>query len=170
MIAKNKNQRKNQRKKELREFCKGLKVFKADKRNSLTFKLEEDDSYAASEVSSDLANKSMTVVVKKGMSADDVWKRIIYYTTDLFPNMEISDKSAGWVRSAWELQSFAYATIRTKIEIKEVPGMDDLTYRVTLKSEYAWKSCGLNDQCFKQWDRILKRYKQSVEDLVNALK
>jgi hypothetical protein len=149
---------------------KTVKVFKSDKRNTLTFTLEIDESWAASDVSSDLANKSMTVVVKQGMDANEVWKRIIYYTSDLFPNMEISDKSAGWIRSAWEIQSFRYVTIRTRIEIKEVPGQDDLRYRVQLKSEYAWNDCGRNDQCFKQWDRVLKRFKQSIEDLVNSLK
>lgn len=149
---------------------KTVKVYKTDKSRTLTYKLDVDDSFAASEGSSDLANKTMTVVVRKGMDADAVWKRIIYYTTDLFPNMEITDKSAGWIRSAWEVQSFAYVLIRTRIEIKEVPGMDDLTYKVTLRSEYALKTCGLDDQCFTQWDRILKKYKQSVEDLVNGLR
>lgn len=149
---------------------KTVRVYKANKSKSLTFKLEVNDSWAASETSSDLANKSMSVTVREGMSADEVWKRIIYYTSDLFPNMEISDKSAGWIRSSWELQTFAYCTIRTRIEIKEVPGLDNLTYKVTLRSQYAWNDCGLDDQCFKEWDRILKKYKQAVEDLVNALR
>ena len=149
---------------------KTVRVYKADKSNTLTFKLEIDDSWAASETSSDLANKSMSVIVREGMNADDVWKRIIYYTSDLFPNMEISDKSAGWIRSSWELQTFAYSTIRTRIEIKEVPGQDDLRYKVTLRSEYAWNDCGLDDQCFKAWDRVLKKYKQAIEDLVSALR
>ena len=57
---------------------KTVRVYKADKSKTLTFKLEIDDSWAASETSSDLANKSMSVVVRDGLSADDVWKRIIY--------------------------------------------------------------------------------------------
>lgn len=149
---------------------KTVRIFKNDKNRTYTFKLEADESFAASETGSDLANKSMSVIVREGMSADDVWKSIIYYTTDLFPNLEISDKSAGWIRSAWELQTFAYCTVRTRIEIKEVPGQDDLRYRVLLRSEYALNDCGLDDQCFKEWDRILKKYKQAIEDLVNALR
>lgn len=149
---------------------KTVRVYKADKSKTLTFKLQEDEAWGASETSSDLANKPMTVVVREGMDANAVWKRIIYYTTDLFPNMEISDKDAGWIRSSWELQTFAYSTIRTRIEIKEVPGQDDLRYKVTLRSEYANNDCGLNEQCFKQWDRVLKKYKQAIEDLVNALR
>jgi hypothetical protein len=151
-------------------ISKSVKVFKNDSRNTLTYKLELDDSYSASDASSDLANKRMAVIVKKGMSADEVWKRISYYVTELFPDLQIQDKSAGWVRSAWVIQQFNYVLIRTRIEIKEVPGQDDLTYTVTLSSEYAWNDCGRDDQCFKQWDRVLKKYKQSIEDLVNGLK
>ena len=149
---------------------KTVRVYKADKSKTLTFTLQEDEAWSASETSSDLANKPMTVIVKEGMDANEVWKRIIYYTTDLFPNMEISDKDAGWIRSSWELQTFPYSTIRTRIEIKEVPGQGDLRYKVTLRSEYANNDCGLNEQCFKQWERVLKKYKQAIEDLVNALR
>ena len=147
-----------------------VRVYKSDRSKTLTYKLLEDEAWISSESSSDLANKSMTVVVREGMDAAEVWKRILYYTSELFPNMEISDKDAGWIRSAWELQSFAFSTVRTRIEIKEVPGQGDLRYKVTLHSEYANKECGLNDQCFKKWDRVVKKYKQAIEDLVNALK
>jgi hypothetical protein len=149
---------------------KTVRVYKSDRSKTLTYKLLEDEAWIASEISSDLANKSMTVVVREGMDAEEVWKRIIYYISELFPNMEISDKDAGWVRSAWELQPFANTTARTRIEIKEVPGQDDLRYKVTLHSEYANNDCGLSDQCLKKWDRVLKKYKQAIEDLVNALR
>jgi len=146
-----------------------VRVYKSDKSTSRTFKLEQDAAYFASDEGSDLANKTMRIVVRKGMSADEVWKRITYYITDQFPNMEIIDKSAGWIRTAWNSETFQYATVRTRIEIKEMPGMDDLTYRIELQSEIAWRSCGLNDQCFSKWERILKKYKKAVEDLKNSV-
>ncbi|MCL2313293.1 MAG: hypothetical protein FWC41_12620 [Firmicutes bacterium] len=148
---------------------KTVRVYKSDKSKTLTFRLEQDDAYFASDEGSDLANKTMRVVVRKGMSADEVWKRISYYITDLFPNIEVTDKSAGWIRAAWNTEAFAYARVRTRIEIKEMPGMDNLTYRIELQSEIAWKSCGMNDQCFSKWDRVLKKYKKAVEDLKNSL-
>ena len=148
---------------------KTVRVFKTDKSTALVFRLEEDAAYFASDEGSDLANKTMRIVVRKGISADEVWKRITYYITDQFPNMEITDKSAGWIRSAWNTETFPYATVRTRIEIKEMPGMDDLTYRIELQSQIAWRSCGLNDQCFSKWERILKKYKKAVEDLKNSV-
>jgi uncharacterized protein (DUF736 family) len=148
---------------------KTVRVYKSDKSNTLTFRLEPDEAYFASDEGSNLANKTMRIVVRKGISADEVWKRITYYITDQFPNMEITDKSAGWIRSAWNTETFPYAVVRTRIEIKEMPGMDDLTYRIELQSQIAWRSCGLNDQCFSKWERILKKYKKAVEDLRNSV-
>ena len=148
---------------------KTVRIYKTNKSKTITYQLEVDEAYNASEANSDLANKSMTVNVKDGISIDEAWKRIIFYTSDLFPDMEILDKSSGWLRSAWIKQDFAYSTIRTRIEIKEVPGQDNLKYRVKLQSEYAWLECGGGDECFKQWDRVLKAYDQAIRDLVNAL-
>lgn len=146
-----------------------VRVYKSDKRNTLTFNLEEDESFSASEVSSDLANKNMTVNVRPDLNKDEVWKRLIITISDLFPNLEISDKSAGWIRSSWEVQRFAYVTVRTRIEVKERLGQDNICYRVRLMSEIASNDCGTNDECFKAWDRVLKRYNQSVLDLINSL-
>lgn len=148
---------------------KTVRIYKTNKSKTITYQLEVDEAYNASEANSDLANKSMTINVKDGISIDEAWKRIIFYTSDLFPDMEILDKSSGWLRSAWIKQDFAYSTIRTRIEIKEVPGQDNLKYRVKLQSEYAWHECGGGDECFKQWDRVLKAYDQAIRDLVNAL-
>jgi hypothetical protein len=148
---------------------KTVRINKADKSTTYNFRMEEDDSYNASEVSSDLANKAMNVTVRKKIAPDEVWKRINYYTSEAFPDLQINDKSSGWLRSAWAIQKFRYVTIRTRIEIKEVPGLDELTYKVTLQSEWGDNNCGLDDQCFKQWDRVLKRYKKAVEDLLNSL-
>ncbi len=148
---------------------KTVKINKADKRNAYSFTLEVDDSWSASDINSDLANKTMRIKVRKDMSSEEVWKRLSYYITELFPDIEINDKSQGWIRTAWAIQTFNYVTIRTRLEVKEIPGLDDITYKVTLSSEWANRSCGLDDQCFKKWDRVLKRYNQSIIDLQNSL-
>ena len=149
---------------------KTVRVYKSTKSKTITYQLEVDEAYNASEATSDFANKSVPIDVKNGMSIDDAWQRIIYYTSELFPDMEILDKSSGWLRSTWVNQDFAYVTIRTRIEIKEVPGQDNLKYKVKLQSEIAPRDCGGNEECFKQWDRVLKAYDQAIRDLVNALK
>ena len=147
---------------------KTVRVNKTDR--TITHTLETDDAWAASEVSSDIANKAMRIIVKKGMESDDTWRRIIYYISESFQNMEISDRAAGWVRSAWKIENFNHETIRTRIELKEVPGQDQKTISLTLFSEHAPRTCGLNDQCFSSWDRALKTYIKFVEDFSTVLK
>ena len=158
----------------LRLTCPGyvdrvVRVYRNDKRNAITFTLEEDESFSASEASSDLANKYMTVTVREGLTSDVVWKRLILTISDLFPNLEVNDKEAGWIRSSWEVERFAYVTVRTRIEIKEIMGTDTPRYRVRLQSEIASNECGTHDECFKAWDRVLKTYNQSINDLINSI-
>lgn len=158
----------------LRLTCPGyvdrvVRVYRNDKRNAITFTLEEDESFSASEASSDLANKYMTVTVREGLTSDVVWKRLILTISELFPNLEVNDKEAGWIRSSWEVERFAYVTVRTRIEIKEIMGADTPRYRVRLQSEIASNECGTHDECFKAWDRVLKTYNQSINDLINSI-
>ncbi|MDL2308520.1 hypothetical protein LJC53_02920 [Bacteroidales bacterium OttesenSCG-928-C03] len=148
---------------------KTVKILKSDKNKSLTFTLEIDEAYTASETSSDLANKPMRISLKEGMSIDEAWKRITYYISNDFPNIEIMDKSAGWIRSTWNIDRFNHYTIRTRIEVKEIPGtVNGTEYKVTLQSEIGNKNCS-KDQCFSEWDRVLKKYKKSIEVLLNSL-
>ena len=147
---------------------KTVKVDRTDR--TMTYTLEVDDAWAASDVSIDLANKAMRIIVKQGMESDETWRRVIYYISEVFPNVEISDRTVGWVRSAWNIQNFNHATIRTRIELKEIPGQAEKTFSVTLFSETASKNCGLNDQCFSQWDRALKVYLKFMEDFTNVLR
>jgi len=147
---------------------KTVRVNRSDRTS--THRLETDDAWEASEVSSDVANKAMRIIVQKGMESDDAWRRIIYYISENFPNMEITDRAAGWVRSAWKIDNFNHETIRTRIELKEVPGQDEKTISLTLFSEHAPRNCGLNEQCFRSWDRALKIYIKFVEDFSTVLK
>lgn len=146
-----------------------VRVYRNDKRNAISFTLEEDESFSASEANSDLANKYMTVTVREGLTSDVVWKRLILTISDLFPNLEVNDKEAGWIRSAWEVERFAYVTVRTRIEIKEVMGFDTPRYRVRLQSEIASNECGTHDECYKAWDRVLKTYIESITDLISSI-
>ena len=141
---------------------KNVRVNRTDRTS--THKLDVDDAWSASEVSADVANRPLRVIVKRGMDSDDVWRRISYYISEVFPNIEITDRTVGWVRSAYNIQNFNNSTIRTRFEVREIPGQDEITFRLTLSSEIAPRNCGLSDQCFSQWDRALKTYIQFLED------
>jgi len=148
---------------------KTVKVSRTDK-TTMSYTLEVDDAWVASDVSVDIANKTLRIPVKNGMESDETWRRINIYLLDAFPDIERADRTVGWVRSAWNLQKFKYATIRTRIELKEMPGQNEKTISLTLFSQIASINCGNRDDCFKDWDRTLKTYIKFVEDFTNVLK
>jgi len=149
---------------------KTVRINYSDNRPSYSFTLEEDQAYLASVTGADIANKTMRIVVKKDMSREQALKNLKYYITDNFETLEVNDNMAGWVRTAWTIARFNTMTIRTRLEIKEVP--DDgsgLSFKFFIASQYALPSCGTNDECFKDWDRILKKYAKLYSDMQNAV-
>ena len=151
-------------------ITKEVKIYKDDKTNSYNFQLEPDEAYLASSENVDVANKTMRAIVKKGMPKADAWQRLMFYISDNFDTFEINDNAAGWIRTAWAVKKFNGFTIRTRIEVKEVPGQnDEIVYRILLTSEWALNTCGLSDQCFSKWNRLLKKYDTMIKDIQSAL-
>ena len=118
----------------------------------------------------DLANKYFTITCKQGMSEDVVWKRLMNIAITNFENVEIRDKEAGWIKTGWINTYFAYQIVRTRMEIQlQFTEKNELSYRVRISSEIADKDCGVNDQCFTKYSRILRKYEQVVSELQTSL-
>lgn len=154
-------------------ITKSVKLFKNNPKKTVSYELFVDEaemnSVGAGE-GMDLANKFFTVTCKKGMEEDVVWKRLMNIAVSNFENVEVRDKAAGWIRTAWVKSSFLYQTVRTRLEIQlQFTGEDELAYRVRLSSEIADRDCGSNDQCFMKYDRVLKKYEQVISELQTSL-
>lgn len=82
---------------------------KDNPKNTVLYTLTEDEAMAASVGSDDgvdLANRWFDVTCKKGLSEDQVWKRLMSVCTNYFDNIEVRDKSAGWIKTAWRITRF----------------------------------------------------------------
>ena len=150
-----------------------VKLFKNNPKKTVSYELfvdeAEQNSIGAGE-GVDLANKFFTVIVKKGMTEDVVWKRLMNIAVTNFENVEVRDKAAGWIKTAWINSTFLYQIVRTRLEIQlQFTGEDELAYRVRISSEIADKDCGTNNQCFTRYDRILKKYEQVISELQTSL-
>lgn len=97
------------------------RLLKSDPKSTVLYTLPEDEAMMASIGSDDgvdIANKWFDVTCRKGLTEDQIWKRLMSVCTNYFDNIEVRDKSAGWIKSSWRLSKFKYQTVRTRIEIR----------------------------------------------------
>jgi hypothetical protein len=128
------------------------------------FDMKKDDSFEASS-KSDQANVDFSVEVNKKYDATAAWKLATQIVTDYFDAIEVSDKETSYLRTAWNVQSFAQNTIRTRFIIK-LGNSNPLTYKIKLVSEYSGES-GTSvkaDERFREWDRVLRKYQNIITD------
>lgn len=88
-----------------------------------------------------------------------------------FDVLEVTDKETGYIRTAWEVQSFnGESTIRTRVIVK-MADSNPLKYMIKIASERADKVVSVkDDQEFEEWNRILKRYQYIIEEAQARLK
>lgn len=137
--------------------------------SSLYFEMKKDDAEEAS-IKTDQANVDFQIEVNKDLDVTEAWKLTTQIVTDYFDAIEVSDKETSYLRTAWSVQAFQQNTIRTRLIIK-LSKSDPLTFKVKLNSEFS----GVNgtsvkaDEQFKDWDRILRKYKNVISDFSNRL-
>ena len=136
---------------------------------NLFFDMKKDDSEEAS-VKADQANIDFEIEVNPDLSQIDAWKLVTQIVTDYFDAIEVSDKETSYLRTSWNIQSFAQNTVRTRLIIK-LSKSNPLTYKVKLNSEFSGNS-GTSvkaDEQFKEWDRILRKYRNVISDFSTRL-
>lgn len=136
---------------------------------SLYFEMLRDDAEEAS-IKTDQANVDFEIEVNKDLDVTDAWKLTTQIVTDYFDAIEVSDKETSYLRTAWSVQSFQQNTIRTRLIIK-LAKSNPLTFKVKLNSEFSG-SHGTSvkaDEQFREWDRILRKYKNVITDFSTRL-
>lgn len=129
-----------------------------------SIELIRDDAYDASIVN-DYANKDFEQEVSKSLSEEEAWKIISQIVTTYFDNIEMSDKSTGYMKTSWQTKSFSHITVRTRVIVKQ-SSSDPLKYKIKIISEYADtpNQSVKDDDKFKEWDRILKKYSDLISE------
>jgi hypothetical protein len=130
--------------------------------------LVEDEAYKQS-IATDLANVNFTIVVNPNVSEDDAWKLLSSIVTTEFDVLEVIDKETGYMRTAWQVEGFSGSTIRTRIIVK-LGDSNPLKYVMKISSERADGAVSVkDDQKFDEWGRILKKYKNIIEEAQSRL-
>jgi hypothetical protein len=149
-------------------ITKELKLMRQNPNKTVSYTLADNDAEKNSIGGDgiDIANKWFDITVKPGMTEDDAWKRLMSITTKYFDEVEIRDKSAGWIKTTWATTGFTQQYVRTNLEIKVQFGDEgELRYRVRMSSELADADCGRSSQCFVKYDRLLRKYETVVQEL-----
>ena len=150
-------------------ITKTVRLFKNNPKKTISYELFQDEaemnSLGAAE-GFDIANKYFSITVKDTMTEDEAWKRLMNIAVTNFENVEVRDKSAGWIRTGWSRTTFSYQTVRTRMEVQlQFTGEDELSYRIKISSEIADNDCGLRDNCFIRYDRLLRKYESLISSL-----
>ncbi len=147
------------------EFCNKPGITPPPK--TYFYQMEKDDAYDATEAT-DVAN--VDIEIKTTKKEDDAWKLLSQIITTYFDVLEVTDKNTGYLRTAWVVQTFKQKTIRTRLIVK-LASTDPLAYKIKLVSEVAGASqvSVKSDELFKEWDRILRRYKEIIREAQTRL-
>jgi len=129
--------------------------------------MKKDDAFDASEAT-DMANIDMEIKTRK--PEIDAWKLISQIITSYFDVIEVTDRETGYLRTSWVLQTFKQNTVRTRLIVK-LGSTDPLTYKVKLVSEQSGipQTSVKSDELFKEWDRVLRKYKEVIHELQTRL-
>lgn len=150
---------------EIITFCNKKESSKPPK--SYYCQMHRDDAYDAS-VQTDIAN--IDIEIKTSLEEIEAWKLLSQIITSHFDVIEVTDRETGYLRTSWELQSFQQNTIRSRLIVK-LGNSDPLVYKVKLVSEESRVpgTSVKSDELFREWDRVLRRYENIIEEMRTRL-
>ena len=154
-------------------LTKSFKLLKSNPNNSVLYKLSPDEAMQSSrggeDAGMDMANRWFDIICGKGVSEDEIWKRLIQVSLNYFDNIEIRDKEAGWIRTGWKTTTFTEQVVRTQMEVRVSFNSEDATsYRVKIISEIKDKNC-VGTQCYTKYDRVLNSFTPLIEELQTSV-
>lgn len=129
--------------------------------------LNEDGAHLAS-VYSDKVNHRIPISVRKSMTSADAWKVLISIITKEYDVLETVDFNAGYLITAWQYDGYNQGskTIRSRIIITNSGSTTENNYAVKFVSQTGeGEAANLDDNKYTDWNRILKKYYDLLEDM-----
>ena len=141
---------------------------KDNPKNTVLYTLPEDEAMRASvggEDGVDLANRWLEVNCRQGMTEEKVWKRLMSVCTTYFDDIEVRDKTAGWIKTAWKITKFKYQTVRTRLEVRMTfKDEETLSYKARISVQIKDNDCH-GSNCYKNYDRVMSTYEPMIQEL-----
>jgi hypothetical protein len=142
-----------------------------------------DEAYTKSDESK-YANTNFTVTVSSKINATEAWKIIAGIVQSYFEDIQVMDATTNYLKTNW-VPSLPFnkgtsfpRLIRTQVVVSS-GNTNPLKYNVKIKSEISKvdKDCTPGnklpvlgkDECFEPFSRILKKYKDMINEIQNRL-
>jgi len=157
---------------EKRMYCNSKKGFPEPPKKEFIIIKKDESKEDLNNASSSTEIANIDIDVHSSKTEEKAWKLLSEVITTYFDILEVSDKSTGYIRTSWATQSFKNFTVRTRVIIKTSSSDNSLKYKVKIISEISDKPniSAKDDEKFKPWDRILKKYNDLVPELQTRLK
>ncbi len=150
------------------ELEKNISFYHTESLYNLTSELKEDEMFKQSIPGADIANKDIIIHVNKNMTRDDAIQNLSYYLDDAFGELTERDNITGYYCTIWVVKPFGNRSVRTRASIKEIPNSGDgeLKFKLKIRSEITDKA-DPSDQDYREWNRVLRIFKDVPELLAN---
>ncbi len=148
------------------------RLLKSNPQKTVVYTLPKSEAYEASSSGEDIGvepNKWMDITCRKGLKEDVIWKRLMNVVTSYFDNVEVRDKSAGWIKTGWAINKFRYETVRTRLEIRmSFTDEDVVSYRARIITEIKDNDCK-GSNCYNKYERTMRRYEPMIQELQTSV-
>jgi hypothetical protein len=134
--------------------------------------LLEDEAFMAS-ITSDKINTRLPLGTRASLSSADAWKILISIVTMEFDVLETVDFNAGYLISAWKYDVFndKTLTIRSRVIITNSGNTSENNYSIKMVSQYGnGQPEKMQDTDFRDWNRILKKYYDILDEIEMRIK
>jgi hypothetical protein len=145
-------------------------LLKSNTEQTVAYTLDADEAYENSlggEPAAQYANRWVPITVRQGLTADEVWMRMMSIVRENFEQIEKTDKSSGWIKTFPAITPYKASDVRTTLEIAPDYSTGDLKYKVRLYFEKRKKGSG--DEGWEKYDRLLKIYKDVIPNMLNTI-
>lgn len=150
------------------------KFYGTDKRNAISYTLQQDGFYRAS-AASGIVNKFFTVDIDpQYYTVDDnnkvdiskAWKLLHQILLNYFAEISTSDISGGYAQTPWQYKTFTLSEkqIRNRVTVRDISTPSHVALQIKVESEVANAAAAKHGE-FEAVDRIPKEFETILQEL-----
>ena len=167
----------------IRLECEGYKpietkFYGADKRNGISYVLQEDGFYRTT-AASGLVNKFMTVTLDESLYSVDeegktdvskAWKLLHQILLNYFEEIATTDFNGGYLQTPWHYKTFQLSDkqVRTRVTVRDISTPSSAAFQIKVSSEVAGAMAARHGE-FTTTDRIVKELEPMLQELQTRL-